>query len=140
MEDQIRYSSALLRSDGSGRVLIRSVGSKAVRASSTDINITLPAISSFINVKYITILNSILSSINAVDKPDPRPQSQRPEAAFIGAGLYGVQDKFRAVTIERTMRILEGLGDDKDMKSPGGEAAGAGVDMTKVAKMLQTVA
>lgn len=108
------------------------------QAASTDINITLPAISSYINVKYITTLNAILSSIGTADEsPDVPPQSKASEGSVIGAGLYGVQDKFRAVTIERTMKILEGLGEDKDIKSSSSEAAG--VDMTKVARMLKTV-
>lgn len=129
------YLNSLLSTHGSGRVLIRSFPGKS---SATDINITLPHVNFVISPAHVTVLTLLIASLS-VPSATPSDHVRNAEADqfdFVGSALYGIQDRFRAVTIERTLKILQHMESDSTGESA---AASLGTDMSQVAKLLKTV-
>lgn len=133
------YRSELLSCEGNGRILIRGDSNKQNRTSSTDVNLSFPPISSYFNLKYISAIKGVVEKVGfSKDLPVKVSSSTDLTNDVVGGSIYGVQDKFRAITFERTMRVLDGLSNDKDLKGCRSEIC-PDVDVAKLTRMLKIV-
>ena len=124
---------------GSGRILLRTTSNRKCSDSSTELNITLPTVSSHLTVERIMALHRLTENFATSDHSTTEDVNViPPEYSMVGGGLYGLKDKMRAVTIERTMKVLEGITSDKEIVESK-TADSPAVDIATVARLLKTV-
>lgn len=132
------YRTELLYCDGKGRVLVCSTNNKLAQMATSDINISLPPIVSSISIKYVSVVTEIMSKLISGPSVAVSDSNVNAASAVVGGQIYGVQDKLRAVTFERTIRVLDKIKEDNEINGPDA-ALRTGVDVVQIAKMLRMV-